>query len=208
MDDCTTKACTKCGTEYPLTADYYPRNKNEKSGFSYWCKKCNAENTRKWQYDNPDKYRLSREQWKQKNPDRVRKYAREYRRANPDKARAWDRRWQKAHPENMRANNHKWEQSNPDKKRERGRRRRALKHTAEGFHTEAEVQALYQQQQGRCFHCASDLSAGFERDHWIPLSRGGSDWITNIRLLCPPCNRTKNDKLPHEWHDKYKDGSA
>jgi len=35
-----------------------------------------------------------------------------------------------------------------------------------------------------------------EVDHIIPVSRGGSDRPTNLRLLCPQCNRKKGSKRP------------
>ena len=33
----------------------------------------------------------------------------------------------------------------------------------------------------------------FEVDHIIPRSRGGTDHIDNLQLLCTHCNRTKGD---------------
>ena len=76
-------------------------------------------------------------------------------------------------------------------------RRRSTQIGAEGAFTEEEVQALYRQQDGCCVYCKTILNDGFHRDHVKPLSKGGSNWISNIQLLCPPCNTRKNDKL-HE----------
>jgi 5-methylcytosine-specific restriction endonuclease McrA len=39
---------------------------------------------------------------------------------------------------------------------------------------------------------------GLTVDHWIPLSKGGSDDITNLRPAHWTCNRKKSDKLPKE----------
>jgi 5-methylcytosine-specific restriction endonuclease McrA len=41
-------------------------------------------------------------------------------------------------------------------------------------------------------------SRGLTVDHWIPLSKGGSDDISNLRPAHWNCNRKKSDKLPKE----------
>lgn len=40
----------------------------------------------------------------------------------------------------------------------------------------------------------------FEPDHVIPLSRGGSNSITNVVPACKPCNSGKRDLLLSEWY--------
>lgn len=37
---------------------------------------------------------------------------------------------------------------------------------------------------------------GLEIDHIVPLSRGGSDELDNLQLLCHACNMAKKDKMP------------
>lgn len=33
-------------------------------------------------------------------------------------------------------------------------------------------------------------------DHWIPLCKGGSNAMSNLRAACKPCNTQKKDRLP------------
>lgn len=58
---------------------------------------------------------------------------------------------------------------------------------------------LYGQQEGRCGGCDAPFEfRHFEVDHVIPRSRGGTDHIENLQLLCGHCNRVKGDR-PMEY---------
>ena len=39
--------CCDCKKEYPLNADYFGKNKSDKSGYSHRCKECSRVNSRK-----------------------------------------------------------------------------------------------------------------------------------------------------------------
>jgi len=56
-------------------------------------------------------------------------------------------------------------------------------------HSEQEWVDLLARHGGRCAHCGSAES--IERDHIVPLSKGGDDDISNIQPLCRACNRRK-----------------
>ena len=54
---------------------------------------------------------------------------------------------------------------------------------------------LFGRQEGRCAGCKYEFPFRIlEVDHVIPRSRGGSDHLDNLQLLCPNCNRIKGDR--------------
>ena len=49
----------------------------------------------------------------------------------------------------------------------------------------------------RCCDCGASVATGavLEVDHTIPISKGGSNDLSNLRTLCSDCNRWKSDRL-------------
>ena len=60
------------------------------------------------------------------------------------------------------------------------------------IHYRKNKHVLFGKQEGRCGGCEMDFPFKvFEVDHMIPRSRGGSDHMDNLQLLCSHCNRVK-----------------
>ena len=54
---------------------------------------------------------------------------------------------------------------------------------------------LFGEQKGRCAACGNN--PGYENmdvDHIVPKSKGGTDHLSNLQLLCAGCNRKKGDR--------------
>lgn len=81
-------------------------------------------------------------------------------------------------------------------------KRRAIKLASGGSFTAAQIENLWNLQRGRCACCHKKLGSKFHRDHKEPISRGGSNDISNIELLCAKCNLSKQDMDPIEWANK------
>ncbi len=71
--------------------------------------------------------------------------------------------------------------------------------SAPGSYTEYDVALIRIKLSDCCFYCGARLKGGGEKDHITPLSKGGSNWPSNITLACLSCNRDKYDKSVAEF---------
>lgn len=133
------------------------------------------------------------------NPEAVSQANKRHYYANREQMLARAAAYAKAHPEKNRANARAQYRKNPARYAAHARNRKARLKAAQGSHTAAEIAALRQRQRGRCANCKTSLAGGCHVDHVVPLARGGSNWIKNIQLLCPPCNLSKKALDPIEW---------
>lgn len=72
-------------------------------------------------------------------------------------------------------------------------RRYARERNAKGSHSLIEWQLLKIAYENKCAFCGENKK--LTKDHVIPLSKGGSDFIENIQPLCKNCNSKKHNKL-------------
>lgn len=53
-------------------------------------------------------------------------------------------------------------------------------------------QHRFERARGRCEMCGVALQpAEWDCDHLVPISKGGTNDITNLRVVCRPCHRRK-----------------
>lgn len=53
--------------------------------------------------------------------------------------------------------------------------------------------AVWRRDQGKCARCGG--RENLEYDHIVPVSKGGSNTVRNVELLCESCNRQKGDRI-------------
>lgn len=215
------KQCSKCLRFFPATLDHFQSHKRHKDGFASQCKECISKQ-RKEQYQNPierakistrnkryrdanlDALHAKAKQKREKNGGENYKQARQkYLQANPEKRQKWNRTKYERHKQVLKERDKRWRQTEAGKAYSRAyvHKRRAIHHMADGHYTASDLKKQYANQKGFCYYCHKKLDKKYEVDHVIPLSRGGTNDPSNIVIACRPCNRKKQDKLPHEWID-------
>lgn len=85
------------------------------------------------------------------------------------------------------------------RRREAKAKRKALAYGAGGTYTWTEVIRLFIKFGRCCAYCRQPVLGQPEPDHVVPLSRGGSNSVTNILPACSTCNNSKSDRTPSEW---------
>jgi 5-methylcytosine-specific restriction endonuclease McrA len=78
--------------------------------------------------------------------------------------------------------------------RENQRRQARLKNAGGSF-SKKELLSLIKVQDGKCYWCDKEMER-YSIDHFVPLSKGGSNMIGNIVLCHVSCNSKKRDKSP------------
>lgn len=104
--------------------------------------------------------------------------------------------WDAAHPDWRPAYSKAYWRNNPEIAAKCRAARRARKAGAEGSHSAADIKAIRVRQNDRCANpgCAVDLMGRGSVDHIVALVNGGSNWPTNLQLLCKPCNSKKRSR--------------
>lgn len=143
---------------------------------------------------------LRRKRHYYENIERAKEAGRSWRLKNRVKKRKVDAQWQRDNPERVKERNKRWQEKNRDAVRSFTRNYRAKKRAAAGVHTGEDIKRLFADQGGLCAcGCGVSIIPGYDVDHIIPVSRGGDNWPSNLQLLTPTCNKSKNDKTMDEW---------
>lgn len=220
------KTCVHCEKPFPATLKYFYSDKPKKDGLSPRCKQCHKigrkpraippkgyKHCPACGYDLPatlenfyptisiycpsglhtycipccGKRRLIAWDRKLEREGKVRRPRRKGEGTDLKKRREYEKRWfQEGGNEIVKANT---------------RNRRARLRQAEGHHTAKDIRKQYELQKGKCYYCQSKVGIKYHVDHVIPVTRGGSNYPSNLVISCSHCNESKNNRLPHEWFE-------
>lgn len=193
---------------HKLCANGHFSEKSAKGGSCYECKSdhyvANREScisrSREWGINNPERKLETKRNYIEKNRQSINIQNREYQMRNSEKVAVWKRKSYLINLEKITKDNKEWRLNNPIAARAAAQRRRARLAGAGGSFTQAEVIDLLSKQKGRCAICTKKIAKTgknkFHIDHIEPISKGGSNFISNIQLACPSCNLRKSDKDP------------
>jgi 5-methylcytosine-specific restriction endonuclease McrA len=203
------KTCKGCGVGKDLS-EYY-KHPRMADGHLNKCKVCVSARVRENRRERLEQY-AQYERSRANLPHRA-EARRKYQEAHKEKISEYKKRWaaenedsvsdsRLKHYESNRdeviARSKKWAEGNPEKVRQAKtnnlRKRRAVRHASRGNFTVEEFKELCESYGHKCLACG-DTEAVLEADHVVPLTKGGSDNISNIQPLCGSCNRKKFVKI-------------
>jgi len=181
------RICSKCHREFNEPHQFKLCNKCRE--YNRGWNKRNPAYMHRWYEENIEKVHQRSNQGYQENRERRLEQTPEWYHENKDKRLALNDQWKDTHPEKVLAHQHNY---------------RARRRNAEGSFTDAELKQLGQLQEGLCFYCGKPFFNGnlrYDRhiEHKMPLSRGGSNDISNIALSCSKCNYEKSTKTHEEF---------
>lgn len=208
----TLKRCPSC-TEYK-EFDLFSNDGNRGCGKSIYCKVCQSEKAKTRYNKDIDKSRASKRKqaekfkvrnnnisrkWYQNNKERVNANVKKYKSDNPVWAKKYSKTWAENNIDKVRANRIKYFKTEKGILQHRHQQhiRKARLRGAAGSHTLVEWNELKFNHDNRCLGCGLfEPEIKLTRDHIMPVSKGGSNYIENIQPLCARCNSKKhnNDK--------------
>lgn len=189
------KRCTQCKELKASTPEYFYLKRDGGDKLRSICKVCNGANGKANYLAHIEERKAYGHEYNAIHAERIRAYARRHYQENIDYYTQRNRRYVVENAEKCKI----YRETHLEQRRAYNGKRRALKKASQGSFTPRQIQEQYQRQKGECYYCHKKVAKDYHIEHIIPVSRGGSNDISNIVIACPTCNMRKQDKLPHEW---------
>jgi HNH endonuclease len=179
----------------------YKMHRNHNTPICEDCRTACRENKRKWRLANPEKAKQENKKGHIKRREKVLERNRLFRKNNPEHVKAYQDNYRSNHKEERET----YRLNNLEKFRSYARKRKAWKlNNGHEPYLEQQVLELYGTD---CHICQEpidlevsrkvgigDWKLGLHIDHLIPLAKGGSDTLENVRPSHANCNLLKNAK--------------
>lgn len=173
------KTCACCGETKPTGE--FNRNRKTRDGRAYYCRPCAHLKAKESRERHPEAVKARHKKYARENAEQRREYFHQYYMGNRAELLAMSKVW---HQENRHSS---WAANY----RVRCERLGLVPHV-EQF-TQADLFARYGD---ACAYCGGPFE---ELDHYVPVSKGGSHTLDNVRPSCTKCNAAKKDSSPDAW---------
>lgn len=161
------------------------------------------EANREWRNKNKDYVKKSKREYVEKNREKVLEAKRRYYQENKEKCLEQGRAHKAANKERYQEMGRRWREKNRVKVRLNNRKRKERIKNAEGDHTAEDIINLMAIQKRKCAGCFNKINGeNYHVDHVQPITLGGTNWPSNLQILCPTCNMSKGGRPPEEFYQK------
>ena len=148
---------------------------------------------------NKEQIRIQTKEYRDKNKEAVSLRTKSYRERNKDKVRRTTRVYYDKNIDVIKNRNKEYCKNNKDKAKIYSQNRRSRLNGNNGKFTKKDIDFIIKFQSNLCFYCDKDISDNYHIDHFVPISKGGSNNPENLVISCPQCNLFKNAKEPLDF---------
>lgn len=164
-----------------------------------------------WRLKNRAKIAVEYKVWAKENEEHLKAYNDNWRKENLEHVRTESRRravgYRERHREkyNLRALEYFHRKMQEPKFRQQRSIHASIQYgkrkASEGSYTKEDIDEILRLQKYKCAECGVSVRGKKKRhiDHRIPIKLGGSNWPSNLQILCAPCNLSKGAKHPIEF---------
>jgi 5-methylcytosine-specific restriction endonuclease McrA len=199
------KVCKGCGVEKDPSEFYAAtRNLDRRMGKCKACVRARVRENRRMRQEQYAQYERSRanlphrvkarKKYQQEHKEQISEYTQRWAASNSERVAGSKRAHSERNREEVISRSKTWADGNAEKvkiaKANNRRKRRAAKNAGESHFTVEEFDALCSVYGYACLCCGA-TDRILEADHVVPLTKGGSDDISNFQPLCGECNRRK-----------------
>lgn len=193
------KICSKCKRGKGI--EHYCKDKTRKDGLHPWCDSCRKARWGEYYKNNTEKILLRIQNQRDGSRENVRNINRKSYAKHKEKRHAHQKLYYSDNSDSINSKVKERRLKNPGYWRSWDNKRTKLLKTI-GTHSRKDVEKQLIIQNGKCWYCGSLLGVKYHVDHYIPISRGGSNNPDNIVISCIYCNLSKGNKLPCEFMER------
>ena len=159
------------------------------------------EDNKKWREENSETLKVSKKRYVEENRGKVAASKNKYYQDNKEKLLSQSKAHRLANKERYLEVRSAWRENNKDLIRLLNRNRRKKVRAASGTHGIEDIKRILKLQKSTCAACYTKfLGDEYHVDHIVPLALGGSNWASNLQMLCPTCNMSKGAKAPLDFY--------
>lgn len=216
------KKCPKCGIIKDI-GEFYAC-KSRRDGFTSWCKECSDESHKRYveshrehlrEYDREQYYAKheqhlqNRRESNERNKESIKIARKKYYDENREEILRKDKEYYENNRDYALKTMHEYYVSHSDEIKEKAiMRKRTIRGTSDGTVTKDALEKMFEEQNHKCGYCGQEITKQSNKpntrhlDHIIPISRGGTNILSNVHWVCPVCNKSKGNRLEEEWLKK------